>query len=186
MYDTQADANEEPVGAETSAGAATSPCADLARTQSSAGATRQWVRGATMTTEPDEGGAIEIVAMQSDQSDEEDELGLAVRSQMRDNMTVGQTLVTFGLMDAGELTKLALAQRPEGDVVESLLAPARFAVGWAISCCAPGSITSTQLERALEIQRARGGMLGEILVERGWLVAESLQEALAAQERGRS
>ena len=28
-------------------------------------------------------------------------------------------------------------------------------------------------------------MLGEILVERGWLVAESLQEALAVQERGR-
>lgn len=141
-----------------------------------------------MTTEPDDGGAIEIIAMQSvhvDASDEEDELGMAVRSQMRDNMTVGQTLVTFGLMDAGELTKLDLAQRRKSDVVESLLVASTIRSRLGEILLRTRQITATQLERALEIQRARGGMLGEILVERGWLVAESLQEALAVQERGR-
>src|SRR5260221_590867 len=46
-------------------------------------------------------------------------------------------------------------------------------------------ITSAQLESALEVQRKRGGLLGEILVSLGWLKRETLDAALAAQAKSR-
>ena len=42
-------------------------------------------------------------------------------------------------------------------------------------------ITSSQLEFALEVQRHQGGLLGEILVNFGWLDRQTLDAALAAQ-----
>jgi hypothetical protein len=46
-------------------------------------------------------------------------------------------------------------------------------------------ITSEQLESALELQRKRGGLLGEILVSLGWLDRVTLDAALAAQAKSR-
>jgi hypothetical protein len=44
-----------------------------------------------------------------------------------------------------------------------------------------GFITDVQLKQALAVQREKGGFLGEILVDRGWLAASDLVLALAAQ-----
>jgi hypothetical protein len=128
--------------------------------------------------------AIEIVPLASDDADDHDALGLAVRTQMRDNLALGETLVSFGLMDAKELAKVELAQRREGDVVESLLVTSTIRSRLGDILLRERRITANQLERALEVQRAQGGLLGEILVERGWIVPQSLQHALAVQERG--
>ena len=127
--------------------------------------------------------AIEIVPL-ADDADDHDALGLAVRAQMRDNLALGETLVSFGLMDAKELAKVELAQRREGDVVDSLLVTSTIRSRLGDILLRGRQITANQLERALEVQRAQGGLLGEILVERGWIVPQSLQHALAVQERG--
>lgn len=132
----------------------------------------------------DDEHAIEIVPLDSEPAADDDALGVAVRSQMRDNLALGETLVSFGLMDAHELAKVDLAQRREADVVESLLVTSTIRSRLGEILLRARQITSNQLERALEIQRMHGGLLGEILVERGWVVPQSLQQALAVQERG--
>lgn len=48
------------------------------------------------------------------------------------------------------------------------------------------SITAKQLERALEVQREKGGKLGEILVEMGILWEEDVLQALSDQENRQS
>lgn len=127
--------------------------------------------------------AIEIVPLASDDGEDPDALGVAVRTQMRDNLALGETLVSFGLMDAKELAKVELAQRRESDVVESLLVTSTIRSRLGDILLRARQITASQLERALEVQREQGGLLGEILVERGWIVPQSLQQALAVQER---
>jgi hypothetical protein len=168
MYDTHADTNGMPDAAEVQAGGL-----------------RMQRGGANSPGGFDQESAIEIVALESDGAadDERDELGVAVRSQMRDNLALGQTLVSFGLMDASELTKVDLAQRRETDVVDSLLVTSTIRSRLGEILLRARQITSNQLERALEIQRTQGGLLGEILVERGWIVPHSLQHALALQQR---
>lgn len=134
------------------------------------------------TTSDDE-HAIEIVPLDSDTGADDDALGVAVRSQMRDNLALGETLVSFGLMEAHELAKVDLAQRRETDVVDSLLVTSTIRSRLGDILLRARQITSNQLERALEIQRTQGGLLGEILIERGWIVPQSLQQALAVQGR---
>lgn len=167
MYDTQADTNGMSDAAEVQAGGL--------RTQRG---------GVNLPGGFGQESAIEIVALEADGAadDECDTLGAAVRSQMRDNLALGQTLVSFGLMDASELTKVDLAQRRETDVVDSLLVTSTIRSRLGEILLRARQITSNQLERALEIQRTQGGLLGEILVERGWIVPQSLQHALALQQ----
>ena len=45
-----------------------------------------------------------------------------------------------------------------------------------------GVISTDQLDAALKIQRAEGGMLGEILTARGWVTPLSIAAAIAKQK----
>jgi hypothetical protein len=127
--------------------------------------------------------AIELSPMESDDDSEHAALDFAVRSQMRDNLALGETLVSLGLMDPKELESVDRAQRREADVVESLVVTSTLRSRLGDILLRTRQITSNQLERALEIQREQGGLLGEILIERGWIVSQSLERALATQER---
>ncbi len=58
---------------------------------------------------------------------------------------------------------------------------ARMPLGaWLVS---RGSLTEQQLARALEIQRAQGGRLGELCVDLGFVSAADMEEAIAAWPR---
>ena len=127
---------------------------------------------------------IEITELPRESCVEADDFGVAVESQKRDNLALGQTLVSFGLMGVGELSKVEVAQRDQGDVVESLLVSSTIRSRLGEILLKAKHITSSQLERALEIQRAQGGLLGAILVDQGWLVHRTLNSALAEQVRG--
>lgn len=112
---------------------------------------------------------------------EHDHLGHAVESKKRDNLELGQALVSIGLMGTVELAEVQSAQAQCADLVGSLLVASAIRSRLGEILLKAKHITSCQLEFALEMQRLEGGRLGEILVGLGWLDQQTLDAALVAQ-----
>jgi hypothetical protein len=109
------------------------------------------------------------------------DLGRAVETKMRDNLALGEALVSIGLIGRRELTELRTAQAESDDLVGSLMVASALRSRLGEMLLNSKRITSSQLEFALEMQRHRGGRLGEILVGLGWLDQGTLDAALVAQ-----
>jgi hypothetical protein len=109
------------------------------------------------------------------------DLGRAVESKKRDNLALGEALVSIGLIGRGELSELRTAQAESDDLVGSLMVASALRSRLGEMLLNAKRITSSQLEFALEMQRHRGGRLGEILVGLGWLDQGTLDAALVAQ-----
>jgi hypothetical protein len=91
------------------------------------------------------------------------------------------------LMSRGLVTPLSIAAALAKQTVEADDAPAKTRSGsgtWkplGTVLLEKGLITNVELKQALAAQTERGGFIGEILVERGWLSAADLVLGLAAQ-----
>jgi hypothetical protein len=109
------------------------------------------------------------------------DLGRAVESKKRDNLALGEALVSIGLIGHRELSELRTAQAESDDLVGSLMAASALRSRLGEMLLNAKRITSSQLEFALEMQRHQGGRLGEILVSLGWLDQPTLDAALVAQ-----
>jgi hypothetical protein len=109
------------------------------------------------------------------------DLGRAVESKKRDNLALGEALVSIGLIGHRELSELESAQAENKDLVGSLLVASAIRSRLGEILLTAKRVTSSQLEFALEMQRHQGGLLGEILVSLGWLDRQTLDAALAAQ-----
>ena len=110
------------------------------------------------------------------------DLGRAVESKKRDNLALGEALVSIGLIGNRELSELESAQAEnDGDLVGSLMVDSAIRSRLGDMLLNAKRITSSQLEFALEMQRHQGGLLGEILVSLGWLDQQTLDAALVAQ-----
>ena len=137
-----------------------------------------WMRAAAYAagSEPDD----ELFPAMEPALDQVD-LGQAVESKKRDNLALGEALVSIGLIGQGELARVRSAQTKSGDLVGSLLVASAIRSRLGEILLKAKRITSSQLEFALEMQRHQGGLLGEILVSLGWLDQATLDAALAAQ-----
>jgi hypothetical protein len=139
-----------------------------------------WMRAAAYAsgTEVDEGifGPRERDLIETD-------VGRVVESKKRDNLALGEALLSIGLIGHRKLSELPSAQAESDDLVGSLLvgSATRSRVGEILLNAK--RITSSQLEFALELQRHQGGLLGEILISLGWLDRQTLDAAIAAQAR---
>jgi hypothetical protein len=112
----------------------------------------------------------------------ETDLGQAVESKKRDNVALGEALVSIGLIGHRELSELESAQAENNDdLVASLMVASAIRSRLGEILLNAKRITSSQLEFALEMQRHQSGLLGEILVSLGWLNQQTLDAALAAQ-----
>ena len=114
------------------------------------------------------------------------DLGQAVESKKRDNTALGETLVSIGLLDPRDLSQIRASQAAAGDLVGSLSVASAIRTRLGEILLREKRITSSQLEHALELQRQKGGKLGEILVSLGWLDQETLDAALATQAAQRA
>jgi len=137
-----------------------------------------WMRAAAYAsgTEADEGifqprepGLVEV------------DLGRAVESKKRDNLALGEALVSIGLIGQPKRSELQSVQTEGGDLVGLLTAASAIGSRLGEILLNAKRVTSSQLEFALEVQRHQGGLLGEILVNFGWLDRQTLDAALAAQ-----
>jgi hypothetical protein len=111
----------------------------------------------------------------------ETDLGRAVESKQRDNLALGEALVSIGLIGHRELSELRTAQAESADLVGSLMVASALRSRLGEMLLNSKRITSSQLEFALEMQRHQGGRLGETLVSLGWLDQQTLDAALIAQ-----
>jgi hypothetical protein len=109
------------------------------------------------------------------------DLGRAVESKKRDNLALGEALMSIGLIGHRELSDVQSAQAESDDLVGSLLVASAIRSRLGEILLKAERITSSQLEFALDLQRHQGGLLGEILVSLGWLDQQTLDAALAAQ-----
>jgi hypothetical protein len=141
-------------------------------------AVNAWMRAAAYAagTEPDD----DLFGPMGPELEEVD-LGQAVESKKRDNLALGEALLSIGLIGHGELRDVRSAQTDSGDLVGSLLVASAIRSRLGEILLKAKRITSCQLEFALEMQRHQGGMLGEILLSLGWLDQVTLDAALAAQ-----
>ena len=119
--------------------------------------------------EPREPGLVEV------------DLGHAVESKKRGNLALGEALVSIGLIGQRKSSELQSVQAESGDLVGLLMAASAIGSRLGEILLNAKCITSSQLEFALEVQRHQGGLLGEILVNFGWLDRQTLDAALAAQ-----
>ena len=108
------------------------------------------------------------------------DLGQAVGSQ-RDNLALGEALVSIGLIGQPKRSELQSVQTEDGDLVGLLMAASATRSRLGEILLHAKRITSSQLEFALELQRHQRGLLGEILVSLAWLDRPTLDAALAAQ-----
>jgi hypothetical protein len=108
-------------------------------------------------------------------------LGEAIEAKKRDNLVLGETLVSFGLLQRHEMSEVQSAQARSDDVVGSLMIASAIRTRLGDILLHAKRVTSAQLELALEMQRQRGGLLGEILVGTGALNRGTLDAALALQ-----
>jgi hypothetical protein len=108
-------------------------------------------------------------------------LGQAIEAKQRDNLVLGEALVSFGLLERRELSEVQRAQALSDDVVGSLMIASAIRTRLGDILLHAKRITSSQLELALETQRRLGGRLGEILVAMGALDRGTLDAALALQ-----
>ena len=109
------------------------------------------------------------------------DLGRAVESKQRDNLALGEALVSIGLIGHRELSELRTAQAESADLVGSLMVASALRSRLGEMLLNSKRITSSQLEFALEMQRHQGGLLGEVLISLGWLDQQTLDAALIAQ-----
>jgi hypothetical protein len=141
-------------------------------------AVHAWMRAAALAAGTDADDVVfesrEPVVVQTD-------LGRAVESKKRDNLALGEALVSIGLIGQRELSELRTAQAENADLVGSLMAASALRSRLGEMLLNSKRITSSQLEFALEMQRHQGGRLGEILVSLGWLDQQTLDAALVAQ-----
>ena len=114
------------------------------------------------------------------------DLAQAVEVKKRDNLALGATLVSLGLIGGHELAQVHSAQAESDDLVGVLFAASAIRSRLGEMLLKAKRITSSQLEFALELQRVQGGLLGEILLGLGWLDRQTLDAALAAQGSGKS
>jgi len=112
-----------------------------------------------------------------------DEIGLdeAVESKKRDNLALGEALVSIGLIGQHEFAEVKSAQAEGADLVGSLMVASAVRSRLGEILLKAKRITSPQLEFALDLQRRQSGLLGEILVSLGWVDRHTLDAALAAQ-----
>jgi hypothetical protein len=112
-----------------------------------------------------------------------DEVGLeqAVESKKRDNLALGEALVSIGLIERDEFAEVQSAQAEGDDLVGSLLVASAVRSRLGEILLKAKRITSPQLEFALELQRCQGGLLGEVLVSLGWVDRQTLDAALVTQ-----
>jgi len=109
----------------------------------------------------------------------------AVETKKRDNLALGETLVQIGLLKPQEMLDVRMAQAGGEDLCESLMVVSSIRSRLGEMLLQSNKITSEQLEFALELQRKRGGLLGEILVNLGWLDRTTLDATLVAQRERR-
>ena len=119
--------------------------------------------------EPREPGLVEV------------DLGQAVESKKRDNLALGEALVSIGLIGQRKPSETQSTQAESGDLGSLLMAASATRSRLGEILLNAKRITSSQLEFALELQRHQGGLLGEILMSLGWLDRQTLDAALAAQ-----
>jgi hypothetical protein len=113
------------------------------------------------------------------------QLKLAVETKKRDNLALGETLVQIGLLGPHEMLDVRIAQAGGEDLCDSLMVVSSIRSRLGELLLQSNKITSEQLESALELQRRRGGLLGEILVSLGWLDRTTLNATLVAQRERR-
>ena len=121
------------------------------------------------------------------------ELELALTEQARTGRLLGQIVVDHGYVTAFSLARVLSEQhgvelRPTLVEDEPPSAPPTHEPTETTSwrplgrvLVENGFLTQTELDNALEIQRERGGRLGEILVARGSMTGQGLARALAEQ-----
>jgi hypothetical protein len=123
------------------------------------------------------------------------ELELALAEQARTGRLLGQIMVDHGYVSAFSLARVLSEQhgvqlRPGLELVPEEPNPAtpahepNEADAWrplGKVLVENGYLTKTELDNALEVQRERGGRLGEILVARGSMTPPTLARALAEQ-----
>jgi hypothetical protein len=114
---------------------------------------------------------------------DEEQLHVAVDSKKRDNVALGETLVQIGLLRPHEMLDVRIAQAGGVDLGDVLLVASAIRSRLGEMLLQAQQITSEQLEFALDLQRKRGGLLGEILVSLGWLDRVTLDAALDAQAK---
>jgi hypothetical protein len=116
------------------------------------------------------------------------ELEAALAEQQRTGRKLGEILVAQGALTGSQLTRILVEQaglRFEDSAAEAapLDAPAE-AEPWrplGRVLVDRGAIAEADLEEALQVQRASGRRLGEILVERGYTTAQALVSAVIEQ-----
>jgi hypothetical protein len=113
-------------------------------------------------------------------------LQLAVDTKKRDNLALGETLVQIGVLRPQEMFDVRIAQAEGEDLCESLMVVSSIRSRLGEMLLQSNKITSEQLESALELQRKRGGLLGEILVSLGCLDRTTLDATLVAQRERRA
>jgi hypothetical protein len=118
-----------------------------------------------------------------DSDSDEELLHVAVDCKKRDNLALGETLVQIGLLGPHEMLDVRIAQSGDADLGDALLVASAIRTRLGEMLLRAKQVTCEQLEFALELQRKRGGLLGEILVSLGWLDRVTLDAALAAQAR---
>jgi len=121
------------------------------------------------------------------------ELELALAEQARTGRLLGQIMVDHSYVSAFSLARVLSEQHgvelrptlvsdetpPAAPAQEPAETTAWRPLGRVL--VESGFLTKTELENALEVQRERGGRLGEILVARGSMTGQALGRALAEQ-----
>lgn len=118
-----------------------------------------------------------------DSDSDEELLHVSVDCKKRDNLALGETLVQIGLLGPHEMLDVRIAQSGDVDLGDALLVASAIRSRLGEILLQAKRVTCEQLEFALELQRKRGGLLGEILVSLGWLDRVTLDAALAAQAK---
>jgi hypothetical protein len=108
-----------------------------------------------------------------------------VETRKRDNLALGQALLSIGLIGHSELSERQSAEEESDELARTLMIASSVLSRLGEILVKTKRITSEQLQFALELQGHQGGLLGEILVSLGWLEREILDAALAAQASGR-
>jgi hypothetical protein len=119
----------------------------------------------------------------SDSDSDEELLHVAVDCKKRDNLALGETLVQIGLLRPHEMLDVRIAQSGDADLGDALQVASAIRSRLGDMLLQAKQVTCEQLEFALEVQRKRGGLLGEILVSLGWLDRATLDATLAAQAK---
>jgi hypothetical protein len=113
----------------------------------------------------------------------EEQLETALLVQRREGGLLGEILTSRGWVTPLSIAAAVARQKAEGSPANGQAQRGRGA-DWkplGTLLVEKNFISDVELKQALAIQRERGGFLGEILVDNGWLPASDLVLALAAQ-----